>query len=417
MSIGLKFIKSILTTNNPAPLRDVREEFFVKAEKPAFLFVREHVNRHGVLPDADTLRSSGMRLARAVEPPSYYAAKMRDRYVYNIISKRNPELVRAMTAKDTGRALTIIQDLAAIGGHVLEPESFSTLQIEAAELMADYLRIKESGEIEDGLSFGWPTLDELTMGGIQGGDLVVLAGRPNVGKTWVMLAMAYNAWCAGASIGLLSMEMTKKQLVRRFVSLITRTNPNLIRRGALSVWAEELLRGEIRGLRRRPPVYINSTDMQHKDTLLVEKLFDDHHPDMVLVDAAYRLQPKDSRHNMMGHERQSHMVGELKQMAIHYDRPIVAVNQYNRSVKTGAGRAELGSAAGTDSWEQDSSIFLGVRHGPPPFEESSRILDLTKAREGPLGSFRINFGFEPMDFSEIAGDEHFDVADDSEWGE
>lgn len=750
MSLGLQFIQALLTSGNPSPLRDVREDFFVRTEREAFLFVKQHLARHGALPDADTLHEHGLRLSRSVEPPSYYSGKLRERYVYNLISSRNDSLVRAMTAKDTSAALGIIRELAALGGHILEPESFSTLQLEATELIADYLRIKESGLPELGIPFGWPTLDEMTLG-MQGGDLVVLAGRPNVGKaqplderiptptgwttmgelsvgkevfskdgtatevtaihpqgvlpvysvvfsdgvtvrccadhlwevksarwrgskvlplsevmrldstvrhhgrlsvpmaeaavfpevahvihpyvmgvllaegaltggeirwtcedaevhelmsrfapegyemrpynssgieycyrmttrtkpnplrlelerlsvmwkgalvkaipseyirdsyenrlwlirgmmdgdgsvegfgtpsislsskqlasdlrevlhsigaavtfapretqgavsyrmsirhgssaefftlkrksalvcsaknlklrrtikaiipegevpcqcitvahpsalylaegyvvthnSWIMLFIAYMAWSNGASVGILSMEMTKKQIVRRFVSLITRANPNLIRQGTLSTWAEELMRGTVRGLRRRPPVYVNSTDMKHKSTLLVEKLFGDHCPDIVLVDSAYRLQPQDARGNMSGWERQSQMVGELKQFAIHYDRPVVAVNQYNRSVKSKGGKAELGSAAGTDSWEQDSSMFLGIRFGPAPFEESSRILDLTKDREGPLGSFRINFGFDPVDFSEIAGDEQYEMTEGSEWGE
>jgi replicative DNA helicase len=416
MSLGLQFIQALLTSGNASPLRDVREEFFVKAEKEAFLFVKRHLARHGVLPDSDTLLEHGIRVSRAIEPPSYYSSKLRDRYVYNLIANKNPELVGAMKEKDTARALSIIRELASLGGHILEPDSFSTLQLEATELVADYLRIKESGQPELGTPFGWPTLDEMTLG-MQGGDLVVLAGRPNVGKSWVLLAMAYNAWCAGHSIGILSMEMSKRQIVRRFVSLITRTNPNLIRQGTLSSWAEELLRGTVRGLKRRPPVYVNSTDMQHKSTLLVEKLLSEHTPDVVFIDSAYRLTPKDARGNMSGWERQSQMVGELKQNAIHFDRPVVAVNQYNRSVKSKGGKAELGTAAGTDSWEQDSSMFMGIRFGPAPFEESSRIIDLTKDREGPLGSLRINFGFDPVDFSEIAGDEHYETTEDSEWSE
>lgn len=417
MSLGLQFIQSLLASGNPSPLRDVREDFFVKSEVEAFRFVKRHLARHNVLPDADTLLEHGIRVSRAVEPPSYYSSKLRERYVYNLIAGKNPDLIKAMKSKDTGAALRIIRELASLGGHVLEPDSFSTLQLEATELMADYLRIKESGEPELGIPFGWPTLDHMTLG-MQGGDLVVLAGRPNVGKSWVLLAMAYNAWCAGASIGILSMEMTKKQIVRRFVSLITRANPNLIRQGQLSTWAEELLRGTVRGLKRRPPVYVNSTDMKHKSTLLVEKLFSEHCPDLLLIDSAYRLTPQDARGNMSGWERQSQMVGELKQNAIHFDRPIVAVNQYNRSVKSkGGSAAELGTSAGTDSWEQDSSMFIGVRFGPAPFEESSRILDLTKDREGPLGSFRINFGFDPLDFSEIASDEQYQMTEDSEWSE
>lgn len=417
MSLGLQFIQALLVSRNPSPLRDVKEEFFVKNELAAFKFVRNHLARHATLPDPDTVVEHGHRLARSTEPPSYYAAKLKDRYVYMLIAERNPALVRAMKSKNIGDALAIIRELASLGGHILEPDSFSTLQLEAGELLSDYNRVKASGESDMGVPFGWPTMDRISMG-MQGGDLIVVAGRPNLGKSWVLIFMAVSAWLSGRSVGILSMEMTKKQIIRRFIALVLGVNPNMIRHGQLSVWAEELLRGTIRGLRRRAPVWVNSSDMKNKSTLLVEKLLADHSPDVVLIDSAYRLVPQEHRGNMSGWERQSQMVGELKQLAIQFDRPIVAVNQYNRSVKANSkSKAELGSAANSDSWEQDSSIFLGIRNGPAPFEESSRIIDITKDREGPLGSFRINFGFEPMDFSELAGDEQFGLSDDSEWRE
>lgn len=417
MSLGLQFVKALLTDNNAGPLRDVRPEFFVKEETPVINFVKKHMSRHGVLPDSDTLLENGHRLTRATEPASYYAAKLRERYVYTLIRSKAPALSAAMKEKNVEAAVELIRELSTLSAHVLEPDSFSSLELESGQLWADYCQVKESGEIDLGIPFGWPAIDQMTMG-MQGGDLIVLAGRPNVGKTWIMLAAAYNAWLSGKSVGILSLEMTKKQIVRRFVSFITKANPNLLRTGSLSTWGESLLRGAIRGFRRTPPVWINSSNMRNKSTGLIDKLLGEHLPDVVFVDSAYRLTPVESRNNMVGHERMAQVVHELKQLALDYDRPIVAVNQYNRSVKQAQkNSAELGSAAGTDSWEQDSSIFIGIRKGPAPFEDSSRYLDLTKDREGPTGETRINFGFSPIDFSQIEGVEEFAIEDDSEWGE
>lgn len=418
MSLGLQFIHALVEGESTVPLRNVREEFFVRDEKEAFAFVRTHLKRHGVLPSVDTLEENGHDVMRSKEPADYYAEKLRERYVYTIIRSRSEKIAKSMRDKDVAGAMATIREIATIGGHVLEPDSFSSLQIEGAEILNDYYRIKEQGEPDYGILSGWPTLDRLTMG-FQNGDLIAIAARPNVGKTWILLYLAYQAWCAGKSVGILSMEMTKKQMVRRFISFITRANPRLLREGSLSTWAEELLRGAVRGLRRRPPVWINSSDMKHRSTGLVEKLFAEHNPDIVYVDSAYRLIPQDSRYNMSTSDRNEQMVNELKQIAIHFDRPVVAVNQYNRSVKQRGQNqaADLGSAKGTDAWEQDSSIFLGVRMGAAPFETSSRIIDVTKNRDGALGEFRVNFGFSPLDFTELADDDQFSVASDSGYDE
>lgn len=418
MSLGMQFIHALVTGESTVPLRDVREEFFVKHEKPAFKFTKTHLKRHGVLPSLDTLEENGYDVTRSREPAEYYSAKLRERYIYTLIRSNSDKLAGYMRTKDVANALAVIKEIATVGGHVLEPDSFSSLQLEASELLADYYRVKESGVPDFGITTGWASLDDMTMG-FQAGDLIAIAARPNVGKTWILLFCAYMAWCSGKSIGIISMEMTKKQMVRRFVSFITRANPRLLREGSLSTWAEEMLRGAVRGIRRRPPVWINSSDMRNKSTALVEKLFAEHMPDIVFIDSAYRMIPSETRYNMSTTDRNEQVVNELKQIAIHFDRPVVAVNQYNRTVKQRgqAQAADLGTAKGTDAWEQDSSIFIGVRHGPAPFEDSSRILDLTKNREGPIGALRINFGFEPLDFSEITEADQFAVSEESGWQE
>lgn len=418
MSLGLQFIHALVSGDSTVPLRNVREEFFVRDEKEVFTFVRQHLKRHGVLPSLDTLEENGHDVSRSREPADYYAEKLRERYVYTVIRGRSEKIAKCMRDKDVSGAMALIREISTVGGHVLEPDSFSSLQIEGVELLNDYYRIKESGQPDFGILTGWPTLDRLTMG-FQNGDLVAIAARPNVGKTWILLYLSYVAWCAGKSVGILSMEMTKKQMVRRFISFITRANPRLLREGSLSTWAEEILRGAVRGLRRRPPVWINSSDMKNRTTGLVEKLFAEHMPDIVFVDSAYRLSPQESRYNMSTTDRNEQMVTELKQLAVHFDRPLVAVNQYNRSVKQRGQQhaADLGTAKGTDAWEQDSSIFLGVRMGAAPFETSSRIIDVTKNRDGEIGTLQINFGFDPLDFSELVDGDQYSVADDSGYQE
>lgn len=418
MSLGLQFIHSLIVNDSTVPLRNVRDEFFVKEEKEVYSLVRQHLKRHGVLPSLDTLEEAGYDPVRSTEPADYYADKLRQRYVYTIIRSQSDKIAKCMRAKDVAGAMSLIKEIATVGGHVLEPDSFSSLQIEGVELLNDYYRIKESGEPDIGILSGWASLDRMTMG-FQNGDLIAIAARPNVGKTWILLYLAYMAWCSGKSVGILSMEMTKKQMVRRFISFITRANPRLLREGSLSTWAEEILRGAVRGLRRRPPVWINSSDMKNRTTGLVEKMLAEHMPDIVFVDSAYRLSPQESRYNMSTTDRNEQMVTELKQMAVHFDRPLVAVNQYNRSVKQRGQQhaADLGTAKGTDAWEQDSSIFLGVRMGAAPFESSSRIIDVTKNRDGEIGTLKINFSFDPVDFSELTDQDHYTASTESGYQE
>src|SRR4029453_5851452 len=84
-----------------------------------------------------------------------------------------------------------------------------------------------------GVPFGYGFVDRLT-GGMQGGDIVLIVGRPGIGKTYTLLNFASRAWKAGYSPMIVSMEMMQLQIARRIVGIITGLDPNQIKKGTVS---------------------------------------------------------------------------------------------------------------------------------------------------------------------------------------
>jgi replicative DNA helicase len=411
-SLGFQFIHSLVRSGNPSPLQDVQREFFVGDELPAYNFVVEHYNRHGRLPDVSTLSERGIpRTLRASEPPSYYSQRLRSRFVYNLINERFPDITAAMRSRNSEEAFSVIQNISSLGAHVLNPATFTTLDTAAAEVLEDYALAKDTVGLR-GVTFGYPTLDAATQGA-QPGDLVVVAGRPSMGKSYILSEMAFKAWQAGNSLAIVSMEMNNLQVVRRFLGRMIGTNPGLIRSGRLSTWSERALRRRVAEISGMPPVFILSGDMD-KSTDAVAKMVAEHLPSVVYVDAAYLLSPASKERFNGKHEKLSQVQKELKQIAIKYDRPIIMTHQLNRNVKTKAKEAaDMGDLAGTGSIEQDASIILTARYGPPPFETSTRQIDMLKNRDGIINDFKIRFSFDPLCFDEMHEDDTLELA--PEW--
>ena len=96
------------------------------------------------------------------------------------------------------------------------------------------------------MTLGWPTLDAATNGAM-GGELVVIAGRPGMGKTYALIEMAHAAWLSGKSILFASMEMGLMQIARRWMGRLLGVNPNFIRAGQVSDWMAGAMAGAAEG--------------------------------------------------------------------------------------------------------------------------------------------------------------------------
>jgi replicative DNA helicase len=237
--------------------------------------------------------------------------------------------------------------------------------------------------------------------GAMGGDVIVIAGRAGMGKSWLLNEIGYKQWLAGNSVLVVTMEMGKRQFVRRWMGRHLGINPNFIRSGQLSHWAEQRLRESPETVLQMPGVYVVSGDME-KHVEGVESVVAETTPDVILVDAAYLLTIEGRRSNGISKwERIGEVIAQLKKMAIRYDRPVIITVQFNRNQKSNTRREmDLGDIAGSDSIPQDASVVLGVRKGQPPYDSIRREVEVLKNREGEVGKFEVNFRFTPPNMEE-----------------
>lgn len=404
MSLGYKVLRALITTNDRSAFRKLGESLFLEAEMPSFKFCASHLRNHNKLPSIGTCRSHGHELSIAKEPAEYYIGRLHDRAVLNITNEHQRLLAKAMAAQDSKAIINTYRKALAATMSVGRAEHYVSLEEATKSVVADYDRAYLSEGLQ-GVTFGWPTMDKLT-GGAMPGDLSYIVSRPWMGKTYLLMHSAIQAWRAGHSVAIVSMEMITPAIVRRWIGIDQKINPQYIKMGRLSRWTENRMRHTVEDYKTQAPVHFISGNFQ-KSVAGIEQVVELLKPDKVYVDGGYLLQPSGDRKYNATHEMLSQVTKELKMCATGNGVPIDATVQFNRQAtvtgkRNKGSRMDLKDIGGTDAIGQDADNIMGIRKPGAPFTNTRRIIEPMKVREGEVEDFATMFTFAPMDFSECS---------------
>ena len=402
MSLFHKLVSSAIESGSTTAItRDLKEVYILDDEKLLYDFIHTHVTQHKALPSVNTLENRGFNIGTHEEPVSYYLDRIRQRFVYNVINSNHPDLRDALSKRDSYAALEIIRQMLNNASVAADNDGATNLRVEMDTLLQELSRRKFMSGLA-GVTFGWDSLDQMTLGAM-GGDLTVIAARPSTGKSWLLNEMAFQAWRAQHSVMIVTMEMSKQQVTRRWVGRHLGVNPNFIRSGQVSTYVENQMHQYRDAISAMPNWWVISGDMK-KGISSIEQAIVDNLPDIIYIDAAYLLSPSvKNKGSISKWEAISAVVSELKQLAIKYDRPIVITVQFNRNAKNSSSKqVYLSDIGGSDSIPQDASIVLGVKQGLPPFEDSRRTIQVMKNREGDTGTIVTDFSFNPPSMVEVS---------------
>jgi len=284
--------------------------------------------------------------------------------------------------------------------------------------------IEEAGKREDalvGIPSGFTRLDRLTSGW-QKSELIIIAGRPSMGKTAFALSMARNmAIDHGKSVAIFSCEMSSIQLVNRLIIAETDIPSDKIRNGRLSEEEWKQLDTRIKKL-VQAPIYIDDTPAISIFELRAKcrRLMAQRKLDIVLVDY---LQLMSGPENAGSREQEvSNISRSLKSIAKELNVPILALSQLNRSVEMRGGtkRPMLSDLRESGAIEQDADMVVFIhrqeKFGLMTFEDGSSTkgiaeIIVAKNRNGPVDDVRLKFREERAQFVDI---DEFDLESISE---
>ena len=416
MGIGLTLIRAIIDEGARTTVSELTESLFVgDSELNAFTFFANHYRRHGSIATRDTMLSNGFRLPSATEPSAYYLERCRDRAKYNTLVELQGRIPNLIRAKEIDEAIDLMRE--AISETNLLDVSSSVISINTAfQQIGDGFEEEQFRDGLRGVTLGYDFLDRITEGA-QGGDVIIMAARPNVGKSYILLQQALAAWRAGNSIMFASMEMTIPQVSRRLLGMTAGLGPDYIRRGELSSWGIDLMHETIASADNMPPFHFVSGDLR-KSVGQIDALIQEYSPDIIYIDAGYLLSPdknkvKDRR------EKISDVAEELKAVALDRNRPIVTTVQMNRQgiYKKKTGQRGKTEEPGTEHLAESDVLgqiatVVALIYPPSENARDKRVINISKNRDGPLAKFLVNFNFNPIDFSFIREWEDVDMEED-----
>lgn len=257
------------------------------------------------------------------------------------------------------------------------------------------LLMGRSGELT-GLPTGFKDFDQTT-GGLQPGDLIVLAARPSMGKTALALNICRNtAVDYGNKVAIFSLEMTTRSLVLRLLSSEARIDSSAFRRGLISVGAHnELTR--VAGELANAEIYIDDSgtasvlEMRAKS----RRLHALHGLDLVVVDY---LQLAHGDRSIYSREQEiSEISRGLKGLAKELGIPVLALSQLNRGPETRKEdkRPILADLRESGAIEQDADviafIYRDVMYDRDTELQDKAELIIAKQRNGPTGTVPLKF--------------------------
>jgi replicative DNA helicase len=290
-----------------------------------------------------------------------------------------------------------------------------------------------------GMATGLTDLDS-KMGGLQKSDLVILAGRPGMGKTALATNIAYNVAKAfaqgdvrpdgsretvnGGVVGFFSLEMSAEQLATRIISEQTGIPSNKIRRGAIGETDFERIKDvsiELQNL----PFYVDETGGLSIGQLAARarRLKRQRGLDLLVIDYVQLLQGSTRRSSENRVQEITEITTRLKALAKELNVPVVALSQLSRQVESREDKhPQLSDLRESGSIEQDADVVLFVyreeyyltnkepRPGTADHDKWLTEMDavhgkaeviIGKQRHGPTGTVSLQFDAEVTRFANL----------------
>jgi replicative DNA helicase len=255
-----------------------------------------------------------------------------------------------------------------------------------------------------GVSSGFDDLDKVTSG-FQKSDLVIIAGRPSMGKTSFALNIAENAAIRhNVPVGVFSLEMSKEQLALRLICSQAEVPMFKVRSGHLSSaeWGRLV---NLTGHLYKAPIMIDDSAAPSVLEIRAKcrRLRTEGKLQLVIVDYLQLIRATGTAENRV--QEIGQVTRGLKALAKELDVPVIALSQLSRAVETRGGmfRPQLSDLRESGSIEQDADVVMfvyrGERYKPddPALQGKAEII-VAKQRNGPTDEVTLTFRSELMKF-------------------
>ncbi|MGI9236434.1 MAG: replicative DNA helicase [Woeseiaceae bacterium] len=362
----------------------------------------EHLDSCGDLEQAGGLEylatlaneTAGAANARA------YAKIVRERSTLRALINAGNEISGNAFANDGRTASEVLDDAERMVFEIAEKGSrgrkgFRSLKQILPEAVDRIDLLHQSDGSITGVSSGYHEFDKMTAG-LQAGDLVIIAGRPSMGKTTLALNIAENA-AIGAKVptALFSMEMPAQQLAFRMISSLGRVDQTHLRTGNFPDEDWSRINTAVQ-LMSDAPIFIDDTPSLSPTEIRARarRLHREHGLGLIVIDYLQLMQVEGSKENRA--TEISEISRGLKALAKELEVPVIALSQLNRSVEQRTDkRPVMSDLRESGAIEQDADLIIFIYREEVYNQDTPRkgIADIAiaKQRNGPIGDFPLTF--------------------------
>jgi replicative DNA helicase len=340
----------------------------------------------------------------------YYAKIVKEKRVLRELIKTSAEITEhAVDATQDVETLldAIEQKVFAISQHSFS-QKFTKLK---DELRDAYERIAKLHQGEGGLRgvpTGFTEIDNM-LSGLQKSDLVIIGARPSLGKTSLALDIARHAASKEKiPVGIFSLEMSREQIVDRFIASEAQIPLWELRTGRLREDEDfELIQQALDQL-SQAPIFIEDTPsptiLQMRS--MARRLQAEHGLGLIIVDYLQLIQPRMHSDNLV--QQVTEFSRGLKSMARELNVPVLALSQLSREVdKREVKKPRLSDLRESGAIEQDADVVMFIyrkdkdQSSPNSDEHNTAEIIIAKHRNGPTGSIKLKFDPEKASFHTI----------------
>ncbi|MBU0467841.1 MAG: replicative DNA helicase [Candidatus Omnitrophica bacterium] len=338
----------------------------------------------------------------------HYAQIVKEKGILRKLIKNSTQIVTECFSA-TGKVEEIVDNAEKLIFEIAElKQNQQSYQIKdlIKEGMENLDKLYQRKEHITGVSSGFDKIDKMTSG-LQKSDLIIVAGRPSMGKSALAVSIAENVSIVGGkNVAIFSLEMSKEQLVQRMLCSQARVDAHKVRSGFLSPsdWpkltsAAAKLSGSKIFIDDTPA--ISALELRAK----ARRLKANHGLDLIILD--YLQLMRGSTKSDSRQQEISEISRSLKALARELSVPFIALSQLSRAVEARQDhRPQLSDLRESGAIEQDADVVVLLMREEyyNPTEENRGIADviIAKQRNGPVGTLKLQFTKEYMRFENLA---------------
>ena len=266
-----------------------------------------------------------------------------------------------------------------------------------------------------GLATGFADLDRMTAG-LQKADLIVVAGRPSMGKTSLAMNMVEHAIMNGESPSLVfSLEMPADQLVMRMLSSLARIDQSRMRTGDLDDKDWDRFNAAVAQLRDKPLHIDDAAALTPNEIRARARRVARQHKGLGLIVVDYLQLMRGSGQPENRTNEISEISRSLKALAKEMRCPVIAVSQLNRALETRSNkRPIMADLRESGAIEQDADVILFIYrdevYNEQTEDEGIAEIIVGKHRNGPIGMVKLSYINHLTRFEDLAPDRYDDLS-------